>query len=199
MSLRLPFFVLALALTLGGCDRTTGKDAQQHGDLGAEKSDLGGSKVGEVDLSQAGTKLPDLSFTDPDGNMLHFASLKGRPVLLNLWATWCAPCVIEMPTLDGLAQEMGSDLRVITVSQDMRGAELVESFFAKHRYQNLEPWLDQTGSLDRALDNGGVLPLTILFDANGKELLRVKGGYHWDSEDAIALVSEALAEAQSEE
>ncbi|MEL6876929.1 MAG: TlpA disulfide reductase family protein [Pseudomonadota bacterium] len=203
MSLRLPLFALALILPLAACDSGAGEGAQQQGELAGGKPSLGAgtpeAEVGEVDYSQAGTELPQLTFADPAGAELDFASLEGQPVLLNLWATWCAPCVVEMPTLDNLAEQMGDDLRVITVSQDMRGAELVEPFLARHGYANLEPWLDTKGTLDRALDNGGVLPLTILFDGEGRELLRVKGGYHWDSEDAIALVSEALASRQSTE
>ncbi len=199
MSLRLPFFALALMVPLAACDSGAGEGAQQQGELGENKSGLAEAEVGEIDRAQAGTELPQLSFTDPAGNVLDFASLDGQPVLLNLWATWCAPCKVEMPSLDRLAQEMGSDLRVITVSQDMRGAELVEPYYAQQGFDNLEPWLDPKNTLDRALDNGGVLPLTILFGADGREVLRVKGGYEWDSEEAIALVSEALAGSGSAE
>ena len=199
MSLRLPLSVLALSLALGACDRGAGEAAQQYGELEAEKSGLSEAEVGEIDRAQAGTVLPQLAFTDPAGEVLDFSALEGQPVLLNLWATWCAPCKVEMPSLDRLAQEMGSDLRVITISQDIRGAEVVEPFYAEQRFEKLEPWLDPDNTLDRALDNGGVLPLTILFGPDGREILRVKGGYEWDSEEAIALVSEELAAAQSAE
>ncbi len=198
MSLRSPFFALAalmpLVLPLAACDRAQGDGAQQQGGLAGEKQSLPEGEVGEIDRAQAGTQLPALSFSDADGNTLDLGALDGQPVIVNLWATWCAPCVTEMPSLDNLASEMGDDLRVITISQDMRGAELVTPFFAKYEFANLEPWLDMQGTLDRALDNGGVLPLTILFDGEGREILRVKGGYHWDSEDALTLISEEITE-----
>ena len=149
---------------------------------------------GKIVRVQAGTEMPALSFTDTSGATLDTAGLKGKPVLLNLWATWCAPCVIEMPTLDALATEMEGDLKVLTVSQDVRGAEVVEPFFAQRDFANLEPWLDEDADLSAELNQDGLMPLTILFDAEGKEIFRVAGGYEWDSEEAIAEISEAIAE-----
>lgn len=86
---------------------------------------------------------------------------------------------------------------VLTISQDMRGAEVVAPFFAAREFAHLEQWLDPTNELAMVLAGDGVLPVTVLFDAEGREILRVAGGYEWDSEEAIALVSEALEEAKS--
>lgn len=133
-----------------------------------------------------------MTFSDPSGATLDTAELKGKPVLLNLWATWCAPCVIEMPTLDALASEMGDEVKVLTISQDMRGADVVEPFFAQRNFANLEQWLDEDAKLGEALNESGLMPLTILFDAEGKELFRVSGGYEWDSEEAMAAIREAI-------
>lgn len=133
-----------------------------------------------------------MQFTDPAGKMLDLGAQDG-PVLLNLWATWCAPCVREMPQLDRLAGELESEVRVLTVSQDMRGAEVVEPFFAKGGYARLEPWLDPDAALAAQFTSGGALPLTILFDASGKEVLRVAGGYDWGSPEAALLIRESLA------
>ncbi|MEL7446851.1 MAG: TlpA disulfide reductase family protein [Pseudomonadota bacterium] len=188
MSSRLPLTVLALALFLAGCDRGADEAAQQQQDLASEKAGL----AGVVDRKMAGSEMPALSFEDLDGNTLDLAALKGAPVLINLWATWCAPCVIEMPMLDNLANEMGEDLRVLTISQDSKGAEVVAPFFAEHSYDNLESWLDPENDLAFEMSGAGAMPLTVLYDADGTELLRVAGGYHWDSEEAIALVSEAI-------
>ena len=74
---------------------------------------------------------------------------------------------------------------------------MVGPFFAARDFANLEQWLDPDNTLTEALADGGALPVTVLFDAEGREILRVSGGYEWDSEEAIALVSEALAEADS--
>lgn len=117
-------------------------------------------------------------------------------MLVNLWATWCAPCVVEMPALDNLAGELEGDLKVLTISQDVRGAEVVEPFFAARDFAHLEQWLDTENDLAVAFSDGGLLPVTVLFDAEGREILRVAGGYEWDSEEAIAVVKEALAESE---
>jgi len=93
--------------------------------------------------------------------------------------------------LDNLADTMGDELRVITISQDLQGAKRVEPFFAKNEFRNLQPWLDPENEAAKALGDAG-MPITVLFDSSGQEIFRVTGGYHWDSEDAIALVREAL-------
>lgn len=139
----------------------------------------------------AGTPIPAMAFVDAAGNTLDLAAQDG-PVLINLWATWCGPCVKEMPQLDALAGEMDGEVRVITVSQDIRGAEVVTPFFAKGGYARLEPWLDPDATLSAQFTPEGALPLTVLFDAKGKEVLRVAGGYEWDSSEAIAMIRDAL-------
>ena len=129
--------------------------------------------------------------------MLDLAALD-QPVLVNLWATWCVPCVVEMPALDRLAAEMDGEVKVLTISQDNRGAEVVVPFFAQRDFQYLEQWLDPQNDLAVEFSDGGLLPVTVLFDADGKELLRVAGGYEWDSEEAIAQVREALASKEDQ-
>lgn len=190
-------FVGVLTLVLGACDSGP-DDAVQETAASAVPSEAATPRQlpGEVVRTHAGTQLPDLAFEDPQGNTLDLGE-QDRPTLVNLWATWCAPCVIEMPSLDSLAGEFEGELDVLTVSQDARGAELVEPFFAERDFQYLEQWLDPQNELSSALTDGGLLPVTILFDAQGREILRVSGGYEWDSEEAIAMVSEALEEASS--
>jgi len=190
VSFPVPLALAATALLLAGCDRAGDQTTQQSEAPFNEASIL----TGEVDYSKAGAELPALTLTDPAGNALDLASLKGKPVLINLWATWCAPCVIEMPMLDNLAGQMGDDLRVVTVSQDLSGASVVEPFFAEREFVHLEPWLDQESELTFRFSQTGMLPLTVLFDAEGKEVLRVVGGYHWDSDETVALLREAIAE-----
>lgn len=124
--------------------------------------------------------------------MLDLAAQDG-PVLINLWATWCAPCVVEMPQLDALAGELEGEVRVITISQDVRGAEVVTPFFAQKGFAQLEPWLDPEAQLSAQFTPEGLLPLTVLFDAQGKEVLRVAGGYDWGSPEAVATIRGALA------
>ena len=178
--------ILALPLLLlAGCDRAAEAPAQPA-DVGEKPA------AGTVVRTFAGTPLPAMQFADPAGQTLDLAAQDG-PVLVNLWATWCAPCVKEMPQLDRLAVALEGEVRVITVSQDVRGAEVVTPFFAKNSFTRLEPWLDPDAGLSAQFTPEGVLPLTILFDAAGKEVLRVTGGYDWAAPEAAALVRGALA------
>jgi thiol-disulfide isomerase/thioredoxin len=147
-------------------------------------------KAGAVDRSRAGTAAPDTGFEDPDGEATNLAAFQGKPVLLNLWATWCAPCVKELPTLDALQAREGERLKVLTVSQDLDGRAKVEAFLAKGKYRTLEAWLDPQMAL---MGDLGVttLPTTILYDAQGREVWRVAGDKDWAGTEAAALVAEA--------
>lgn len=184
---RLSLILGCLILLLAGCDRPEGAPAQPGAEEGA--ASVPGAKV---DRSHAGTAIPAMQLADPAGKTLDLAAQDG-PVLLNLWATWCAPCVKEMPQLDALAGELEGEVKVVTVSQDIRGAEVVTPFFAKGGYTRLEPWLDADAALSGQFTPEGALPLTVLFDASGKEVLRVAGGYDWGSPEAAKLVREGLA------
>lgn len=175
-------------MLLAGCDRAGAPPAQPADTVAGDGAVL----AGEVVRDHAGTRLPALTVTDPQGRTLDLAAIDG-PVLINLWATWCAPCVVEMPQLDALAGQLDGEVRVVTVSQDLRGAEAVTPFFARRGFARLEPWLDPETELSARFSPEGQLPLTILFDGDGREVLRVAGGYAWDSEGAIATIREALA------
>ncbi|HEY6816768.1 MAG TPA: TlpA disulfide reductase family protein [Croceibacterium sp.] len=186
---RLPLVSLtcALALVTAGCDRQSGDEAQP------EAAEAGGEALaGKIDRGFAGQALPAVELTDPAGATLATASLKGTPVLLNLWATWCVPCVTEMPMLDALAGELGDTVEVVTVSQDMNGAEVVAPFFAERKLANLPQWLDPKNALGTLAVSSG-LPLTVLYDAGGKEVWRVAGGYDWSTAEAREAIAEATA------
>lgn len=152
---------------------------------------------GVIDKSQAGTLLPEVTVRNAQGAEFDIGIIEG-PVLINLWATWCAPCVVEMPQLDTLAGKLEGEVRVITVSQDLRGGEVVVPFFAERGFQRLEPWLDPETTLSAQFSESGQLPLTILFDASGREVWRVAGAYEWDSAEAEAAIREGLAARNSE-
>lgn len=147
---------------------------------------------GEIDRSFAGELMPAANVTDPEGRKLNLGALQGKPLLVNLWATWCAPCVKEMPLLDGLAGDYGEKLKVLTVSQDMGGADKVVPFFAANDFAHLEPWMDPANELGFAL-GGGTLPTTVLYDASGQEVWRVVGDYDWSGEEARAAIDDAIA------
>ncbi|WP_126172358.1 TlpA family protein disulfide reductase [Altericroceibacterium xinjiangense] len=183
----------AAPLAIGGCDRQTAEPAQPQESAAAENAgaEPAASLTGTVDRSHAGEPLPDVTITGPNDLKLNLAELKGGPILVNLWATWCAPCVVEMPMLDQLAGEEGAP-RVLAVSEDLQGAEVVNPFWAEHRFGNLQPWLDPENDLSMHYGGGGaVLPTTVLYNAAGEEVWRVIGGYDWSSEEARELVAEA--------
>lgn len=178
------------ACTLAACDNG-GEDAAQE-NLGSPQPSETVELTGTLDRSFVGEAIPGVTVTDPAGEELVLSEV-GEPVLLNLWATWCAPCVVEMPLLDELAADLDGQVRVLTVSEDMRGAEVVEPFFAERDLPNLPHWLDPQNELAFTFGGGPVLPLTVLYDAEGNELWRVIGAYDWGSEEARAEVLEALA------
>ena len=178
---------LAIALPLlliAACDSPKGDSPQ------GAKAEQPLSKSGKLDRSKAGQPAPDLEFLDPDGEKVTLASFAGKPLLLNLWATWCAPCVAEMPTLDALA---GRDpqLQVLAVSQDFAGQEAkVAAFFEKRKLTRLEPYQDPELGLMTGL-KADVLPTTILYDSRGKEVWRMTGAADWTGPEASRLIAEA--------
>jgi thiol-disulfide isomerase/thioredoxin len=188
--------LIAPVLALAACDSAPAPGAQQASQ--GESTLEGGAPApgevvpGQISRARAGETIPAITVTDPDGATLELATI-GEPVLLNLWATWCAPCKIEMPMLDNLAGELEGEVRVLTVSQDIQGAEKVVPYFEQEGFANLQPWMDTNTDLGVALAEGGLLPTTVLYDAKGVEVLRVAGDYEWDSEEAIARIREALA------
>ena len=175
----------ALALVMAGCDRQSAEPAQPEGAESAE------ALTGKVDRAFAGEAIPAAELTDPAGATLATASLRGKPVLVNLWATWCVPCVTEMPLLDALAGELGDSVTVLTVSEDFDGAEKVVPFFAEKKFAHLPQWMDPMNALGVAYGGGTGLPLTVLYDAEGKEVWRVAGGFDWSSAEAREMIAEA--------
>ena len=109
-------------------------------------------------------------------------------LLLNMWATWCAPCVAEMPTLNAVAKSMAGKVQVIAVSQDMQGAEKATPFFAARKFSKLKPYLDPKLGLSLAYQAN--LPTTILCDSASKEVWRMTGGYEWNRPAAAILIAE---------
>lgn len=181
------FLLLALAACGGAADETNRAGPDQPGWNGPREE----APTGRLDRSHSGSAAPATGFEDPEGEPASLADFRGRPVLLNLWATWCAPCVAEMPTLDRLAAREADRLHVLTISQDLDGRKKVEAFFAKQGYRNLETWLDPQMALMTAL-KADTLPTTILYDANGRELWRVIGMEDWESGRAALLLREGL-------
>ena len=139
--------------------------------------------------------VPELTFLDVDDNEVSLEDFRGKVVVLNLWAPWCAPCRHEMPSLDRLQVEHGGDdLQVIALSVD-RGESLdkIREFYDEVGVQHLDIYRDPNSSVPRALKAPG-LPTTVVIDRAGREAGRLLGGAEWDSEPAVALLEGIMAE-----
>ncbi|HPU15244.1 MAG TPA: TlpA disulfide reductase family protein [Polymorphobacter sp.] len=140
-----------------------------------------------VDRSHAGTPAPTFGFEARGGAVKHMADFGGQPVLVNLWASWCAPCVAELPALNALASAKAGQLTVLAISQDMEGWKAVDKRFKPDAFSTLNPYLDQPGNYALALGAKG-LPVSILYDAEGKEIWRVARPLEWNSPEVRALL-----------
>ena len=160
-------------------------------------------KIGPVAESGAGMaafikqptpkELPALSFTDGMGVPKDNAVFKGKVTLLNLWATWCAPCRKEMPELAKLQKDLGgADFQVIELSEDLKGYAPSWDFMKQVGAQNLTLYADQKGAALDALRAPG-LPVTLLLDKDGREIGRLLGPAPWSSDEAKAIIKTALA------
>jgi thiol-disulfide isomerase/thioredoxin len=181
----LPLLLLVAACSKGG---PRGESTQAQDAAAGESAAVA---AGKVDRRHAGQPAPQTEFLDPDGQSVTLAEFEGKPVLVNLWATWCAPCVQEMPTLDRLAAQQGDKLQVVALSQDMGGPEKVEAFFSKRPFSRLEAWRDPKMQIMSDLKIE-ILPTTLLFDAEGREVWRVTGQEDWTGQQAAALLREAF-------
>ena len=188
--MRLILLLLAL-LAVGACDRQKAETPQ-----GNEASATPAGLEKGVDRSQKGKAAPAALFKDPDGGDISMADFKGTPVLVNLWATWCAPCVKELPTVDRLAERHAVDgeLGVIAVSVDMGPRNSVKAFLDKLGVKHLGAYQDPEMALAGAL-NANMMPTTILFDKDGREVWRYIGDLDWSGPEAAKLVAEAGAGA----
>lgn len=193
----LPF--LALPLLLSACDRTSTGDGQGNaaaaptsGEVAPEAAPSLPPASGKIDRSKVGTPAPDFTFSGPDGSDVTMADFEGRPVLVNLWATWCGPCIVEMPTLDTIAGDYAkSGLVVLPISQDSGEAASVDSFFKARKLAHLQLYRDPENQFGFHYATG-LLPTTVLYDADGKEVARVVGAMDWAGEDARALIDGAV-------
>ena len=183
----------AALLGLAGCDKQSAPAPQANDAAVPVETAKTPDDSGTIDISHRGEDAPDVAFAAPDGARVTIAAFKGKPVLVNLWATWCGPCVAEMPTLDALAARQTGRLQVLTVSQDMQGRSIVEGWWAKQNFKTLQPYLDDKNNLGFAYKTE-MLPTTVLYDKNGKEIWRVIGGMNWDGGRANTLMAEALEE-----
>ncbi len=136
-----------------------------------------------------------IAFTDPQGGQNHLADYKGQYILLNFWATWCAPCRKEMPSLERLQVKLGSDnFKVVPIATGRNTIPGITKFFEKAGVEHLPVLLDPKSTLARDMGVLG-LPITVILDPEGREIARLRGDAEWDSDSALATFK-ALTESK---
>jgi thiol-disulfide isomerase/thioredoxin len=169
-------------------------EAQQRAPLpaGSGRNALSTGQVAGFVFKSAPEELPPAPFVDADGRERTLADWKGKVVLLNLWATWCAPCRKEMPALDRLQASLGSEkFEVVAVSVDRTGIDGARKFLDEINVRRLAVLADPNARMATTLKAIG-LPATLLLDAEGREIGRLVGPAEWDAPEAKALIRAAL-------
>lgn len=204
-ALRLATFVIAAAgagfLYAGG---PSGKEAHAADCAGAAKTaeavkDLAKGEVAAMTIAKTPEKLPDYAFNDPEGKPVTLAAFRGKTLLFNVWATWCVPCRAEMPELDKLQAELGSDkFQVVTVNIDTARLDRPKKFFEETGVKALALYADPKANLFFELKQSGKalgLPVTMLIDPEGCQIGLMNGPAAWHSADGQALVTKAVEAA----
>ncbi len=158
----------------------------------------GASEKGRVPFPGAGKlirlaapqSVPELSFADAEGKTRRLSEWRGRMVVLNLWATWCAPCKTEMPSLDRLEAKLGgAGFAVIALSLDRGGLKEPSAFFEREGISRLKLYNDAAGEASIRM-KAPALPLTVVLNGKGEEIARFLGPAEWDAPERV---SELLA------
>ncbi len=152
--------------------------------------------MGDFSYFASPKPVPPISFQDGSGRTLTLADFKGRVVLVNFWATWCGPCVEEMPSLDRLQAKLGSgDFTVLDISLDRQGKDAVTPFFSVNKLTHLRVYLDPRGQAFQAWHGEGV-PTSFLIGRDGRARGLIVGPADWDSPASLALIERAIAEGK---
>jgi thiol-disulfide isomerase/thioredoxin len=191
----------AVYVTLGRPDNAVSPVAQfpaaEPGKPAAAPAGPGSSALSQGQMAafvfrKAPEDLPEVKFLDASAKERTLADWRGKVVLLNLWATWCLPCRKEMPALDRLQRELGSDqFQVVAVSVDRTGLDGARKFLADTGAAALALYADPSARMGSTLRAAG-LPATLLLDRQGREMGRLLGPAEWDGEDAKRLIAAAL-------
>jgi thiol-disulfide isomerase/thioredoxin len=169
--------------------------------LSKKLAPLAQGEVAALTMATKPLKLPDLTFTDADGNAKKLSDWHGRTVLVNLWATWCVPCRKEMPALDRLQGKLGGpDFQVVAVNIDTRDPEKPRNFLKDENLTRLSFFSDEKAKVFQDLKNVGRalgMPTSVLVDGQGCEIATIAGPADWSSDDAVKLISAAIKPASA--
>ena len=162
----------------------------------AVAQDLSGYLTGEMrglvvhDTPVEASSLPYLRMDETEGALADYA---GQYVVLNFWATWCAPCREEMPSLQNLQAQLGSDdFAVVTLATGRNPPQAIRRFFDEIGVDALPQHRDINQQIAREMGVFG-LPITVILNPEGQEIARLRGDAHWDSPEAIALIEALLS------
>jgi thiol-disulfide isomerase/thioredoxin len=140
---------------------------------------------------------PPFAFAERGGETRQLADFRGHWLLVNLWATWCAPCVREMPSLDRLQARLGERIRVLAISEDRKGPEVVDPFLGSLDLKAMTIYLDPAAHAQQAFGIRG-LPTSFLIDPEGALRGKLEGAAEWDSPQMLALIKQYLAQGPAE-
>lgn len=174
----------------GGSAHLAAGAASETAGARAAESSAGMEKLVVHDTPRA---VPKFAFIDGDGDTRTLADWRGKLLLVNIWATWCAPCKEEMPALSRLEAKRGAkDFAVVPISVDRGGLDKPRAFLDRIGADNLPLLVEQSGRLNVTLDVLG-LPATLIVNAEGREVARMIGPAEWDTPQAIARLEELMA------
>ncbi len=160
---------------------------------GIEPAGASSSALGQFVPASPPWPAPQVSFTDADGKSVTLSDFTGKIVLINLWATWCAPCRREMPSLERLQTRLGDRIAILAISEDLGGSKAVAPFIAKLELKALKTYLDSKSTVGHAFHVDG-LPTSFVLDRQGQVLGRVEGEAQWDSPKMLAILEPLLAQ-----
>jgi thiol-disulfide isomerase/thioredoxin len=179
--------------TVKRCDRATA--------MLPKLRSLAHGEVATLNVPEASQHLPELAFVAPNGEPVTLRQLSGKTRLVNLWATWCAPCRQEMPSLDRLQQQLGGpDFEVVIINNDLRDPVRQMRFLDDIGVKALARYADPSARTFQMLKQAGratSLPTTLLVDHDGCELAFLSGPLEWDHPDAIAFLQAAIGESRA--
>lgn len=142
--------------------------------------------------TDAKTPATDIPFTDVDGNLQRLSDFRGQVVLVNFWASWCSACIVEMPELNALQKALGDKgLKVLTLNQDLNDGSAAHQFLLRRGHDALTGHLDINYLFGQAFGQK-LLPMTLLFDTNGRQIGQLVGAADWNSTSAQALIGNYL-------
>jgi thiol-disulfide isomerase/thioredoxin len=148
--------------------------------------------LGKFTMVSPPLPAPALGYIAHNGTAKQLADFKGHWLLVNLWATWCAPCIKEMPSLERMQAKLGDSVDVLAISEDRGGVTAVDRFLADHSVKSLAIGLDQAGRIANALRVEG-LPTSFLIDPQGRIVARLEGAAAWDIGPTMATLQELMA------